>query len=413
MIRITQLVHGKGTVSEALKHIKKPPHQVPSKLLAFAETRRPVVFWNITNKCNLACAHCYINARPELDGRNELSLEEAKAFIADLAEMRVPLLLFTGGEPLVRKDFWELADYATAKGLKTALSTNGTLITKEVAAKIKARRIEYVGVSLDGAKEETHDAIRNQPGCFKKAVQALRNCAEIGLNAGIRVTITRDNYQEIADLLDLSLELNIPRFCVYWLVPSGRGKEIYNLQLEPQEVAHIFDLLYQRARELDPEKMEILTVDAPQDGIYLLNKLREDDSQEYENALKLLQYTGDSCSAGDRVANVDPAGNVYPCQFAQLEEFKIGNIRERKFSELWNDSENPVLAVFREKTKFLKGKCGSCVYKDLCGGGCRIRAYAQYGDIWAEDPLCPFNPNHEITHKPLQGLRGRGAEPHN
>jgi radical SAM protein with 4Fe4S-binding SPASM domain len=399
MIRITQLVHGKGTVSEALKHRKKPPHQVPSGLLAFAETRRPVIFWNITNKCNLACTHCYISAKPQLDGRDELSLEEAKAFIADLAEMRIPLLLFTGGEPLVRKDFWELADYATAKGLKTALSTNGTLITKEVAAKIKARGIEYVGVSLDGAKEETHDAIRNQQGSFKKAVQALRNCAEIGLKAGIRVTITRDNYQEIADLLDLSHDLNIPRFCVYWLVPSGRGKEIYNLQLEPQEVAHIFDLLYRRARDLNPEEMEILTVDAPQDGIYLLNKLKEDNSQEYENALRLLEYTGDSCSAGDRVANVDPAGNVYPCQFAQLEEFKIGNVRERKFSELWNDPENPVLAVFREKTKFLKGKCGSCVYKELCGGGCRIRAYAQYEDIWAEDPLCPFNP---ITNKEEQ-----------
>ncbi len=391
MIRITQLVHGKGTVSEALKHRKKPPHQVPSRLLAFAETRRPVIFWNITNKCNLACAHCYISARPELDVRDELSLEEAKAFIADLAEMRIPLLLFTGGEPLVRRDFWELADYATEKGLKTALSTNGTLITKEVASKIKACGIEYVGVSLDGAKAETHDAIRNQPGCFKRAVQALRNCAEIGLKAGIRVTITRDNYREIADLLDLSLELKVPRFCVYWLVPSGRGKEIYNLQLEPQEVVRIFELLYQRARDLNPEEMEILTVDAPQDGIYLLNKLKEDNSQEYENALKLLQYTGDSCSAGDRVANVDPAGNVYPCQFAQLEEFKIGNIRERKFSELWNDAENPVLAAFREKTKFLKGKCGSCVYKELCGGGCRIRAYAEYEDIWAEDPLCSFN----------------------
>ncbi len=395
MIRITQLIHGKGTVSEVLKDRKKPLHQVPSRLLAFAETRRPVVFWNITNKCNLSCKHCYINARPELDGRDELSLEEAKAFIADLAEMRIPLLLFTGGEPLVRKDFWELADYATAKGLKTALSTNGTLITKEVAAKIKARGIEYVGVSLDGAKEETHNAIRNQPGSFKRAVQALRNCAEIGLKTGIRVTITRDNYREIADLLDFSIELKVPRFCVYWLVPSGRGKEIYNLQLSPLEVSHIFDLLYRRARDLDPEKMEILTVDAPQDGVYLLNKLKEDNSQEYENALKLLEYTGDSCSAGDRVANVDPGGNVYPCQFAQLEEFKIGNVSERKFSELWNDSENPVLAVFREKTKFLKGKCGSCVYKELCGGGCRIRAYAEEGDIWAEDPLCPYNPETE------------------
>jgi radical SAM protein with 4Fe4S-binding SPASM domain len=389
MIRITQLVHGKGTVSEALKHRRKPPHQVPSRLLAFAETRRPVVFWNITNRCNLSCAHCYINAIPESNGRSELSLEEAKAFIDDLAEMRIPLLLFTGGEPLVRKDFWELADYAAAKGLKTALSTNGTLITKEVAAKIKACGIEYVGVSLDGAREETHDTIRNQQGSFKKAVQALKNCAEIGLKSGIRITITRDNYREIARLIDFSRELNVPRFCVYWLVPSGRGKEIYERQLEPQEVSHVFNLLYQRARDLNPEEMEILTVDAPQDGIYLLNKLK--DSPEYESALTLLHYTGDSCSAGDRVANVDPAGNVYPCQFAQVEEFKIGTIRERKFSELWNDTENPVLALFREKTKFLKGSCGSCQYKELCGGGCRIRAYAQYGDIWAEDPLCAFN----------------------
>jgi radical SAM protein with 4Fe4S-binding SPASM domain len=391
MIRITQLVHGKGTVSDALKYRRKPPDQVPSRLLAFAETRKPVIFWNVTNKCNLACTHCYINAGPGVDSSHELSLAEAKAFIADLAEMSVPLLLFSGGEPLMRKDFWELAAYATEKGLKTALSTNGTLITKEVAAKIKAAGIEYAGVSLDGANEKTHDAMRNQPGCFKKALQALKNCAEIELKAGIRVTVTRTNYREIGRLLDLSLELNVPRFCVYWLVPSGRGREIYDIQLEPEETARILDLLYQRARDLDPDKMEILTVDAPHDGILLLNKLKEDDSPEYDNALKLLQYTGDSCSAGDRVANVDPTGNVYPCQFAQLDEFKIGNIRERKFSGLWNDPDNPVLLRFREKTKYLKGKCGYCEYKDLCGGGCRIRAYAQYGDIWAEDPLCPLN----------------------
>ena len=391
MIRITQLVHGKGTVSDALKYRKTPPHQVPSRLLAFAETRRPVIFWNITNKCNLACTHCYISAGLGVDISNELSLTEAKAFIADVAEMKVPLLLFTGGEPLMRQDFWELASYATEQGLKTAMSTNGTLITKKVAARIKAAGIEYVGISLDGAKEDTHDTMRNKPGCFKKVVQALKNCTEIGLKAGIRITITRANYRELDELLDLALELNVPRFCVYWLVPSGRGKEIYDIQLEPEETARIFDLLYQRARDLGPDKMEILTVDAPHDGILLLNKLKEDGNPEYENALKLLQYMGDSCSAGDRVANVDPTGNVYPCQFAQLEEFKIGNIRERKFSELWNNPENTVLTEFREKTKLLKGKCGSCQYKELCGGGCRIRAYAEHGDIWAEDPLCPLN----------------------
>ena len=394
MIRITQLVHGKGTVSDALKYRKKPPHQVPSRLLAFAETRRPVVFWNITGMCNLACAHCYISAGTV--GHNnsrsrELSTEEAKAFIEDLAQMKIPLLLFTGGEPLMRRDFWELTNHATAHGLKTALSTNGTLITHDVAARIKESGIEYVGISLDGATEETHDRIRNQPGCFKKAVQALRNCADIGLKAGIRVTLTRDNYEEIGRLLELSQELQVPRFCVYWLVPSGRGREIYDRQLSPLEAYRIFELLYQRACELDPEQMEILTVDAPQDGIYLLERLKEEGNPEYENALRLLQYTGDSCSAGDRVANVDPSGNVYPCQFAQMDEFKIGNVRERRFSELWKDATNPVLKAFREKTKFLRGKCGSCVYKELCGGGCRIRAFARYGDIWAEDPLCNYN----------------------
>lgn len=393
MIRITQLIHGKGTVSDAFKYRNTPLHQVPSRLLAFAETRRPVVFWNITNKCNLACTHCYISAGPGVDSSRELTLEEAETFIADLADMKIPLLLFTGGEPLLRKDFWELADYASEQGLKTALSTNGTLITEEVAVKIQASGIEYVGVSLDGAKAETHDAVRNQPGCFKKAVQALKNCAEIGLKAGIRITITRANNRELESLLDLSLELNVPRFCVYWLVPSGRGKAIYDIQLEPEETARIFDLLYHRACDLGPAKMEILTVDAPQDGIHLLNLLKEDGSPEYENALTLLQYTGDSCSAGDRVANVDPTGNVYPCQFAQMDEFKIGNIREREFSDLWNDPGNSVLVMFREKTKYLKGKCGSCDYRELCGGGCRIRAYAQQGDIWAEDPLCPLKPN--------------------
>ncbi len=392
MIRITQLVHGKGTVSDALKHRNKPPHEVPSRLLAFAETRRPVVFWNITSRCNLACEHCYLSAGTgQHDGGQELSLEEAKEFISDLAQMRVPLLLFTGGEPLMRQDFWTIADYAAENGLKTALSTNGTLITKEVAMRIKDSGIEYVGVSLDGATEATHDAMRNQPGCFRKAVQALRNCAEIGLKAGIRVTLTRDNYNELEDLLALSRELKVPRFCVYWLVPSGRGKDIYNKQLTPQEMYRIFEMLYQYAKAMGPDDMEILTVDAPQDGIYLLEKLKAEGNPEYENALKLLQYTGDSCSAGDRVANVDPYGNVYPCQFAQMDEFKIGNIRESKFYELWDDATNPILKAFREKTQHLKGKCGSCAYKELCGGGCRIRAFSEYGDIWAEDPLCNYN----------------------
>ena len=389
MIRITQFLHGTGTVSEVLKHRKSPPHGVPSRLVAFTETRRPVVFWNITKRCNLACSHCYINAGS--GGGEELSLDEAKRFMADLAEMKVPLLMFTGGEPLLRNDIWQLAEFAQELGLKTALSTNGTLITKEIAAKIKTMGIEYVGVSLDGAREETHDSIRNQPGSFQKAVRGLQNCVEAGIRTGIRVTITRDNYREVESLIELTHELKIPRFCVYWLVPSGRGREVYEKQIEPEEAFQIFDTLFQKAGELNEEEMEILTVDAPQDGIYLLNKMKETGSPEYENALTLLHYRGDSCSAGDRVANVDPAGNVYPCQFMQREEFNIGTIRERKFSELWTDVNNSLLTAFRNKASLLKGKCASCEYKELCGGGCRIRAYSQKGDLWAEDPLCLLN----------------------
>ncbi len=392
LIRITQLVHGKGTVSEVIKHRKVSPHEVPSKLLAFTQTRRPLVFWNITNQCNLSCTHCYINAGPNKQRRDELSLNEAKAFIDDLAEMRIPLLMFTGGEPIVRRDFWDLVAYAKSNGLKLALSSNGTLITKEIAKKIKEAEIEYVGISLDGANEKTHDTIRGQSGSFNKSVEALKNCVEIGVKCGVRVTATRDNYREIPDLLDLLIQLNVPRFCLYWLVPSGRGKGLFaDKNLKTSEVARILDLLYAKAKKFDPEKTEILSVDAPQDGIYMLKKLKEENSPEYENALRLLEFTGDSCSAGDRVANVDPSGNVYVCQFAQLDELKVGNIRQHKFSEIWTDDFNPILSTFRNKVKNLKGKCGECAYKQICGGGCRIRAYFHHGEVMAEDPLCPHD----------------------
>ena len=233
--------------------------------------------------------------------------------------------------------------------------------------------------------------MRNQPGSFKKAVEALRNCIEIGLKCGIRVTVTRRNYKEIPKLIDLSIQLKVPRFCLYWLVPSGRGKTLFeNQKLKSEEALRLLDVLYTKAKKFDPEKMEILTVDAPQDGVYILNRLAAEESPEYENALSLLQSTGDSCSAGNRIANIDPSGNVYPCQFAQMPELRIGNIKQRRFSEIWEDEASPILSAFRNKVKNLKGKCRKCAYRELCGGGCRIRAYFQYGDLWAEDPFCPF-----------------------
>jgi Fe-coproporphyrin III synthase len=391
MNRITQFVHGKGTVSELLRHRREPRQPVPSGLLAFTELRRPVVFWNMTGRCNLLCSHCYMEAGPEARREDELTTEEAKALIDDLAGLRVPLLLFSGGEPLVRDDFWDLARYAAEKDLTTALSTNGTLITPEVARNLKDVGVEYAGVSLDGASPETHDRMRGVPGSFERALRGLENCVAVGLKCGVRVTVTRENHTEISDLIDLALAAGVPRFCVYWLVPSGRGRELRAAgRLRPAEIREVLDLLYRRARSLDPGVMEFLTVDAPQDAVYLLSTLRREDAPAYASMCTLLEHSGVGCSAGDRVANIDPSGNVYPCQFAQLEELRIGNIRERRFGDLWNDPLNPVLSLFRTKNERVGGTCGGCSYREICGGGCRVRAFAEDGDLWAEDPLCPL-----------------------
>lgn len=388
MNRITRYIHATGTVSEVLRH--RAGERTPSGMLAFSDIRRPVVFWNITNRCNLLCSHCYIRAGPGERRENELTTEEGLGLIDDLAAMRVPLLLFSGGEPLVREDFWDLAGHAKDRGLTTALSTNGTLITPAVARRLRDLGVEYAGVSLDGATARTHDRIRNVPGSFDLAVSALESCKAAGLKCGVRVTATRENRTEIPALIDLSLEVGAERFCVYWLVPSGRGGEGYEgLQLRSREVADLLDLLFEKAHDVDPGVMEFLTVDAPQDTIYLLKKLQEEDLPRYESMCTLLARSGVGCSAGDRVANIDPSGAVYPCQFAQMDELKVGNIREKPFSTIWNDPENRILADFRRKKDLVGGSCGRCSYRDRCGGGCRIRAFADTGDLWAEDPLCP------------------------
>ena len=388
MIRITQFVHGRGTVSDAIKHRNRAPREMPRKLLAFSETRRPIIFWNLTNKCNLACSHCYINAGPGAKRSDELSTEEAKALIDDLAGMGTPLILLSGGEPLVRDDFWELAGYIRGKGMKSALSTNGTLIDVNTARRLKETGVEYVGVSLDGATAETHDRLRNRAGSFEASLSAIRNSIAAGLPCGVRITVSKDNFREVSDLIDLSLGLGASRFCLYWLVPSGRGGEGHaNRQLDTKEVQEVIDVLFKKAHEIDPGKMELLTVDSPQDSIYFLKKMREEDPANATSVEQLLQFMGGACSAGNRVANIDPSGNVYPCQFAQDESLRIGNVRETRFSALWNDDTNAVLAAFRKKPE-LDGACGICSEREFCGGGCRVRAYARDRSLNAEDPFC-------------------------
>ncbi len=380
MIGITKMVTGEATVSEYLTYCGDKS-RIPAKLKEASKKPIPVVAWNLTSRCNLKCVHCYADAN-EFPTDNELSTEEAKRFIDDLAEMKIPVLLFSGGEPLLRKDIFELASYATSKGLKCSLSTNGTLITPEVAEKLKEAGFTYVGVSIDGLKE-TNDHFRGVKGAFERALEGLLNAKEAGILTGIRFTVTKYNIKDIPDIIDLLAENEIPRFCLYHLVPSGRAD--FKDDITVKQRRELVDWLIEKAIQLhdDGYKTEILTVDNPADGIYVYLKLKEMDDSLAETALEFLKYRGGD-NSGKRIANVDMFGNVHPNQFWW--DYTIGNIRQQKFSEMWLNPKDELLIKLRNKTAYLRGRCGKCKFKEICGGF-RLRAL-RAGDLWGDDPDC-------------------------
>ena len=388
MNRITQCLHGKGTVSTMMAHGNRES-EISQEFLAYCENPRPVIFWNLTGRCNLYCEHCYNSSGPDQGEEEELTTKEAISFIDDCGELSIPVIIFSGGEPLIRTDIFELAGQAHTLGIKTAISTNGTLITPGITEKIRDAGIGYVGISLDGATAKTHDRFRNCPGAFERSLKAFSYCRSAGIRCGVRVTLTRENFRELGDLINLALHLRACRFCVYWLVPSGRGADSYqNLQLNENEVYSALDLLYNYAKATDPSLMEFLTVDGPQDAVHLLHRMEKEGSEDIMEAKRLVSSMKGGCSAGIRVANITPSGEIYPCQFAQMPEFRIGSIREKLFAEIWNNPENPVISLFRKKNPQITGKCSNCSFLDLCGGGCRVRAFRQTGNFSAEDPFC-------------------------
>lgn len=381
MIGCTKLLCGTATVSEAIKFNRTD--NIPPQFLQFSDKNRPLVVWNTTNRCNLRCKHCYINAE-DIDYSNELTHDEAREFIRDLAAMRAPVLLFSGGEPLLRKDLFELGRYAVDMGLRAVISSNGTLIDDEMAQKIKMAGFQYVGISIDGAPE-THDDFRNKKGAFDEALRGVKACQKIGIKTGVRFTVNKHNQQDLPEIFDILKNEGIPRFCMYHLVYAGRGEQMIEMDTTLDEKRKILELVSQKTVELHNQgvEVEILTTDNHADGIYLLNQIRRRQPERSEEIIKLLEMHG-GCSAGTKFANVDPQGNVHPCQFWQ--DYSVGNIREKPFSEIWT-SDDELMVKLREKEKHVTGKCGSCNYKSLCAG-CRIRARAVYGDIWAEDPAC-------------------------
>ncbi len=315
-----------------------------------------------------------------------MDTEEGKKFIQDLAEFGVPVLLFSGGEPLLRPDIFALATYAVERGIRPVLSTNGTLITKSVAKKISNIGFAEVGISLDGIGAK-NDYFRGKKGAYQAALKGIRNCLALGIKVSLRFTITRFNYQDIPAIFKLAEEEGISRLCFYHLAYSGRGINLREHNLSHFETRNIVDTICKHTLDLYQRGLykEILTVANHADGIYLYLKVKEKDPEQAAKILSLLRRNGGN-NSGIRIGAVDDLGNVHPDQFWW--HYSLGNVRQRKFGDIWMDTTEPLLRGLRERKQLLKGRCSRCQYLDICNGNLRVRAEVVFGDVWAEDPAC-------------------------
>ena len=384
MISLSKLLcdldaEGDGLRYDAADESKKP--QITER-----KQQRPVVVWNITRRCNLYCEHCYAGA--DLDpAPGELTTEEGEALLEDLAEFGAPVVLFSGGEPMVREDLDHLVEYAADLGIRPVLSTNGTLLTEERARQLRDAGLKYAGISVDGMPEH-NDVMRGQEGAFDAAVDGIRNCKEVGLKTGLRYTITGRNAADLEDVVDLLTDEGVDRFCFYHLDYGGRGADIVDLDLDPAEKRRAVRRLCDLTREYNDrgEEIETLLVGNYADAAFLVEYAREELGERQARTIYeyLLRNGGDP--TGERVADVDYQGNVHLTQFWQ--NYSLGNVRDRPFGDIWTDENNPLLARLWNREEHLTGKCADCQYKSICRGASRLRALAAHDDPFAPDPQC-------------------------
>jgi 12,18-didecarboxysiroheme deacetylase len=384
MIGISKLYCGTVEPSDALRY-GRDSSKLPSHLLQFSKDKRPVVVWNITRSCNLKCVHCYAHAKnKQFD--NELSTAQGKELINDLADFGSPVMLFSGGEPLVRKDLPQLAAYAVEKGMRAVISTNGTLITPAMARTLKDIGLSYVGISLDGM-QEINDRFRGVKGAFKSALDGIKNSQDAGIKVGLRFTINKFNVDEIPKIFQLLEEREIPRVCFYHLVYAGRGSEMVKEDLSHEDTRKAVDLIINETRRLfDKGKpKEVLTVDNHADGPYVYLRMLKDDPERAKEVLELLKWN-EGNNSGRGIGCVSWDGEVHADQFWRHHSF--GNVKDRPFSEIWMDTSEELMGKLKDKKKHVKGRCATCSWLNVCGGNFRVRAEAVTGDVWAPDPAC-------------------------
>ena len=344
-----------------------------------------LVVWNYTNACNLRCKHCY--QRADKQTADELTTQERFEIVDQLDEISVSAIAFSGGEPLMQSDFFDVADYAYNKGMYVSIATNGTLLTTQVVNRLKRSGVKYAEISLDGATSTTHDAFRGINGAFERTLHGIKNSVESGLFTCIAVTATKYNLNEIPKIITLSKEMKVDRIIIFNFIPTGRGKEIIKLDISPVEREDLLQLLYQ---ELTDREIQIICT-APQYSRVCMEQSLKNNKDIYSpthfaaqgfdgKAKELLDFMG-GCGAGRLYCAIQPNGLVTPCVFLPI---VVGNLRDRSLKDIWDNSK--IMENLRDRSR-LKRRCGHCEYKNFCGG-CRARAYAYYDDYLAPDPGC-------------------------
>lgn len=370
----------------------------------------PVVIWNLIRRCNLACKHCY-SISGDFVSPGELTTAEVFNVMDDLKSFGVPVLILSGGEPLMRPDIFEVSARAKAMRFFVGLSTNGTLIDDACADRIRDAGFDYVGISLDGIGE-THDRFRRKTGAYAGALQALRSLRDRSVKVGVRFTMTEDNVAELPALLDLVEEENFTKFYLSHLVYAGRGNTYRGDDATWDATRQAMDLVIGRAWDWVKagRNIEIVTGNNDADAVYFLQWMEQRAPERIGHLRDLLMAWGGNAS-GVNIANIDNLGNVHPD--TMWWHHTLGNVKERLFSQIWSDLSDPIMAGLRARPRAIGGRCAICDYRDICGGNTRVRAMRITGDPWAEDPGCYLSdaeiglsgPQARVTVTPYRGLR--------
>ena len=341
------------------------------------------IAWEITRRCNLKCVHCRSSSGLEAKGHPDFTLDEAKRVLDDIASYAKPVVVLSGGEPLLRPDVFEIATYGTSLGLRMCLATNGTLVTQEICGKIKAAGIKMVSLSLDGASAEVHDDFRCQPGAFAGTLNAARLFKENGISFLINSSFTKRNQDEIPKIYQLAKEIGATAWYMFMIVPTGRGEDIMDELIAPEDYEKL--LIWHYDMEKGEKDILVRPTCAPNYYRVVLQQAKEQGDDYQRRTLQFSTGGSKGCLAGQLISLIDVDGNVLPCSYFPM---AAGNIREKSFKDIWEKSE-----LFHDLRNFkaYKGRCGSCEYVNVCGG-CRARAYAVTGDYMAEEPYCTYIP---------------------